>query len=106
MAEQPRRAKPAKLAADENAPWKPPQWTEEAIGAVQALHRGDAQPHQQKLALDFIVRVLSDNGGLGWHPTSPHEASFAAGRRYPGVEIAKAIKINLSIFTKQPREQG
>jgi hypothetical protein len=96
MSEQPRqRRKPVGQAVREHAPWMPCEFTEEEAGALKALQRGDAQPHMQQLALRTIIEKVCDTYGLGWHPTNDHEASFAAGRRFSGLQIVKALNLNI-----------
>lgn len=103
MAERKRKLLSDALA--EHAPWMPVKWEPEDAGALQALSRGDAAPHQQTRALKFIIEKVSDAYGMGWYPTGPHEASYAAGRRYTGIEIVKLLKINLSKLRREPSEQ-
>jgi hypothetical protein len=83
----------------------PPHWEPEDVGALQALSRGEAAPHQQIRALKWIIRDLCEYHGLGWHPSGPHEAAFAAGRRFPAVQIEKYLSINLNALRRKDSEQ-
>lgn len=80
----------------------PPKWDIEDAGALQALARGDAPPNQQQRALKFIIETVCETYGLGWHPSGPHEASFAAGRRFPGLQIVKLLRLNLAKLRRDP----
>lgn len=101
MAEQPTpRRKPVAQALKENAPWMPPTWDEADVGALQALQIGKAEPHQQQRALKFIIETICDTYGLGWHPSGPHEASFAAGKRWPGTQIVKFLNLNMKALRR------
>lgn len=110
MAEQPskRPAKPAAKALADNAPWKPPKWEVEEAGAVQALMRGQAEPHQQKMALQFIVEKLAGTYEMHFYGGEDGErnTSFALGRAFVGQQLVKLTKINLAVLTKRRTEQG
>ena len=99
MSEQPRpRRKPVAQAIRDHAPWMPVEFTEEEVGALKALQRGDAQAHMQQAALKCIVEKVCDTYGLGWHPGSEQEAHFAAGRRFAGLQVVKALNINVKLM--------
>lgn len=51
--------------------------------------------------MKWIIENACDTYGLGWHPGGPHESSFVAGRRFSGLQIVKAIKVNVSAMRKQ-----
>lgn len=102
MSEQPKpRRKPVSQAVYEHAPWMPVQFTPEELGSLKALQRGDAQAHLQQLALKTIIEKCCDTYGLGWHPTSEQEAHFAAGRRFAGLQIVKALNINPKLLRRE-----
>lgn len=85
-------------AVREHAPWMPVEFSEEEAGALKALQRGDAQPHMQKLALKCLIEKVCDTYGLGWHPGSEQDAHFAAGRRFAGLQIVKALNIDVKLL--------
>lgn len=70
------------------------------LTAVQAVAAGTANEDQQRRAMKWIIESACDTYGLGWHPGGPHEASFVAGRRFSGMQIVKATKINVSALRK------
>jgi hypothetical protein len=95
-AEQPRRKAPEPPVG---APWVPPPWEPEDVGAIQALMRGEAEPHQQTRALKYIVETLSDYYGISYRPDGlggQRDTDFAEGKRFVGQQIVKLTKINLS----------
>lgn len=71
-------------------------WENADAAAVQALHRGDASPEQQKRALDWIIQVGCSTYQPTFHPGEPDASAFAEGRRFPGLQIVKLLKINLN----------
>jgi hypothetical protein len=100
------KRKPIALAVREHAPWMPVEFTEEEAGAIKCLQRGDAPPHVQQLALKCIVERICDTYGMGWHPASPHEASFAAGRRFAGLQVVKALNVDIKLFKRGESSDG
>jgi hypothetical protein len=70
------------------------------LTAVQAVAGGTATPDQQRRAMQWIVESACDTYGLGWHPEGGHAASFVAGRRFGGLQVVKAIKINVGLLKK------
>ena len=72
------------------------------VSAIQAVSRGDASAVQQKAAMKAIIEKACDTYGLGWHPSGSHESSFAAGRRFGGMQIVKAINTPAEKFKREP----
>lgn len=79
-----------------HAPWKPVDADPEDVGALQAVHRGDAVEHQQRRAIDFILK-LSWNGGALYFPTEGgrRDTDYALGRAFVGQQIATLLKQKL-----------
>lgn len=96
--------KPADLPKAE--PWKPSHYADEDAGAIQALLRGDAQPHQQQRALAYIIEQLCGTYDMSFRPASERDTCFAEGKRFVGNQLVKLTKVNLSKMTKEPTEQG
>lgn len=82
-------------------PWLPPDYELADVVAVQACAAGTADEHQQRRAMKWIVETACGAYDIGWHPSGDHEASFAAGRRFPGLAIIKATLINTAVLRKQ-----
>mgnify|MGYP001606599485 CR=1 FL=1 len=99
-------SKPPRKAIAEHAPWMPPKWETEDVGALQALQRGDAEPHQQQRALKFIIEGLA--GAYDAHyfpgPEGQRNTDFALGRAFVGQQMVKLLKLNLAMFTKRRGE--
>lgn len=70
--------------------------------AIRALAAGEAEPDQQKRALDAIITRIAcaddmsfradDHGGT-------RETDFAEGKRYVGLQIRKVVNTPLHILT-------
>lgn len=84
----------------EHAPWKPAPYTIENVGALQALMRGEALPHQQKEALDYIINVLAGTYDEPFRP-SQRETDYALGKAHVGRQIVKLLKTNPAILRRK-----
>lgn len=62
--------------------------------AFKALAEGAASEDQQKLAIDFLIKIGCRTYDTDWFPEE-RVSCFAAGRRYVGQQIVRFI--NLSI---------
>lgn len=108
MADRP-PPKPVAKSLSDHAPWKPAPWTDEDAGALQALYRGSAEPHQQKAALDYIINTLCGTYDAHFHagPDGARNTDFALGRAFAGQQIVKMLKLNLTALrTGRRGEQG
>lgn len=86
-------------------PWFPPNWDIADAGAIQALVRGDAMPHQQQRALKFIVEKLCATYDVSFRPgglEGQRETDFAEAKRWVGLQIIKLTVLNLHKLTKEP----
>lgn len=98
---------PRKLAELPKAePWKPSNYEIEDAGAIQALLRGEAMPHQQQRALTYIIETLCGTYDMSFRPAGDRDTCFAEGKRFVGNQLVKLSKINLSKFKDAPSEQG
>lgn len=108
MAEQPKpeRVKQRDPISD-NAPWRPAPYEIEHVGAIQALMNGKAEPHQQKLALEYIVNVAAGTYEAHYHtgPDGLRNTAFALGRAFVGQTIVKLTKLNIA-HLKQRRDRN
>ena len=89
--------KPAKdmgKALADHAPWKPVPASVEDLGALRALHRGGAEPHQQQRALKFIIDMCRTDGAL-YFPgeNGRRDTDFALGRAWVGEQIVAMVNI-------------
>jgi hypothetical protein len=71
------------------------------ITSVQAVAAGTADAHQQQRAVRWIIEAVCDTYGLGWHPDGDHASSFVAGRRFSGLQVVKAINLNVALLRKK-----
>ncbi len=64
--------------------------------AIQALHRGDATPDQQKRALKCIAEEIAGAYRMSFDPDSARNTDFAEGSRHVGRTIANIIHADLA----------
>lgn len=96
--------KPPELPKAE--PWKPPHWDKADAGAIQALMRGEAAPHQQQRALAYIIEMLCGTYDMSFRPAGDRDTCFAEGKRFVGNQLVKLSKLNLSKMAGVETEQG
>ncbi len=103
MSEQPRKKKTPSEALAENAPWMPVKYEDSDAGAIQALARGDASPHQQKDALEFIIGTVSGRTSMSFRPGEDgrRDTDFAEGRRFVGDTLVKLMKVKVTLRGEQ-----
>lgn len=63
--------------------------------AIKALIAGTAEPHQQQLAMRWIIEQASFMYGCHFQPTD-RDTSFALGRAFVGQQIVGISKLNLA----------
>lgn len=68
--------------------------------AIQALNRGDATEHQQRIALKWIIEGAAATYDTSFSPDSDRLTSFAEGRRFVGSQVVKLLKIDVSKLKK------
>lgn len=71
----------------------------QAIRALKSLRNGNATEHEQILALDYILTVLSNRAGNQFYQTE-RESCFAMGRKFVGDQIVAAINAPLTTEEK------
>jgi hypothetical protein len=81
-------------------PFAPAPYELADLTAVQAVAAGTADGRQQQRAMKWIIENVCDTYGLGWHPDGDHASSFVAGRRFAGLQIVKAINLNVGALRK------
>lgn len=81
-------------------PYAPAPWEDADITAIQALERGEASPEQQKRALKWIIDNAAQTHDVEYR-SEPHDHAFCSGRRFVGLQIIKAIKLNLRAFNNK-----
>ena len=84
--------KPAQRPADGLPPVFPAIAT-----AIKALHAGNAEPRQQQMALDWIIRYASGKDEFQYYPTD-RDTVFSLGRRFVGEQIVGLINIDVGLL--------
>lgn len=87
----------AKKRPDAPLPWVPPPYDPADAYAIKRLVDGTATPDDQKRAMDWIVRIACATYDLEFRPDEAggdRASSFAAGKRFIGLQIVKLININ------------
>jgi hypothetical protein len=69
-----------------------PDYTEAEIQSLRALFRGEADPRQQRLALDYIMRAAGTHD-TSYRPGDPHATAFAEGKRWVGTTIVWMLNV-------------
>lgn len=91
-------------------PWKPTEWEPADVAAIQALTRGEATADQQRRAVDYIIRDIAGTYDMSYRPSSDRDTAFAEGKRFVGLQIVKAVNLNLAAIrqakSKTPQEQA
>lgn len=77
-----------------HAAWAPPSYEKAHVYALKALQDGRAEPHQQQMALTWIVNMAARTYDLSYRPDSERDSAFAEGRRFVGLEIVKLLNLD------------
>lgn len=72
----------------------PPKYERHHVAAFQALAEGCAEPHQQKVALAYLLTTLCGVQDLSYRPDSVRETDLFEGRRFVGANILKFLQLN------------
>ena len=81
-------------------PHEPPSWEPKYMSAWQAMERGEATAHQQKLIIEWMVGATGLND-LSYRPGDTHATAFAEGKRFVGMQFRKMLLLNPKAFTKE-----
>jgi hypothetical protein len=71
-------------------PLERPDYIEAEVQAIRAVWRGEADPRQQRMALDCLVRIFGTHD-TSYRPDDPHGTAFAEGRRNAGTTLVWLI---------------
>lgn len=85
---------------NENAPYLPARYELADISAVKAVAAGTASDEQQRRAIKWIIEGVCCTYDLSYRPTSDRDTSFAEGRRFAGLQIVKALHLDLNVLKK------
>jgi hypothetical protein len=80
-------------------PYKPFEYTDQDVAAIQAVAYGNASESQQRLAMKWII----ENAGTHDLPYRPNDrdTTFACGMQHVGKQIIKMIHIDLKALKEQ-----
>lgn len=70
------------------------------VGALQALHQGRASDHQQRRALDWIMKKAGAIGGQSFRHGDPQATAFHEGRRFVAAQIIAILEIDVNKLKK------
>lgn len=76
--------------------WKPVDYKDADVGALQALQRGDATEQQQKRALRWLVEKAAGTYEVSYRSDvdgGDRETAFAEGRRFVGLQTVKLLNM-------------
>jgi hypothetical protein len=79
----------------------PPKWENRDVYALQCLSRGEAEPEQQKRALEWIINNACATYDWPWRPGDQHETSVGCGRQFVGQQIIKLVNLNLEVLKNE-----
>lgn len=82
------------------APWYPPVYELADFYAIKNLAAGSASPEQQRRALKWIVENACGTYDLSYRPNSDRDTAFAEGRRFVGLQIVKAVQLDMTKLKK------
>ena len=82
------------------AAWAPAPYEPYDISSLQALAKGEADAGQQQRALRWIVEAVCATYDQSFRPESERETAFAEGRRFVGLTLVKAMKLDISKLRK------
>lgn len=88
-------------------PFHPAEYEKADLYAVKAMWDGTANGNQQRRGLEWILNNVCATYDLSFRPDSQRVTDFAEGKRFVGLQIVKAVKLDLSKIPdqQQPGEQ-
>ncbi len=81
-------------------PWHPAPYEIADLCAIKGLAAGTASPEQQQRALKWIIESVCATYELSYRPTGDRDTAFAEGRRFVGLQLVKALHLDVSILRK------
>ena len=94
------------VVAPSNAPYLPPNVTQEIVWSLKGLMGGEADAGQQAMALKWIILELCETNGLPYRPDSARDTDFALGKMHVGRELVRMINMTPEQITNLPRLGG
>lgn len=83
----------------------PPVDTPAAFGvleaaSIKAVYAGTASEHQQRVALEWIIKQAANIGGQSFRTGDSHATAFGEGRRFVGAQIMSLLSLNIDQLKK------
>lgn len=69
-----------------------PPFIPAVAAGMKALSNGEAQPHQQKLVFDWLVKEAAGIGAQSFRTGDSHATAFMDGRRFVGISIMALLQ--------------
>lgn len=70
------------------------------VAAAQALQRGEADAHQQKDFLNWLINHAAGTYNTSFQLEGDRETTFAEGRRFVGLQLVKLLSLSLNALRK------
>lgn len=89
--------------------WQPATYTARQVDALRAVYAGEADPHQQRVALSWIIEECAQTYDIAFRSDADggeRETAFALGRQYVGREMVKLINASPEFVAKIREQDG
>jgi len=87
------------MAVKQPIAYAPAAWELADATAIQACFRGEANPEQQKRAMQWIIENAAGTYDLEYR-TDERDHAFVSGRRFVGLQVVKLQAINTGQFRR------
>lgn len=84
-------------------PWQPAEYELADVMAVKAIASGTATDEQQKRMLKWLVETVCCTYDLSYRPISERDTVFAEGKRFVGLQIVKALHLNVQLLGREDK---
>ena len=81
-------------------------WDIPTASAIQALIKGEAEPHQQREAMAWLINQACGTYNTSFSELGDRETSFAEGRRFVGTQLVKLSKISTAALIGKDSQNG
>ena len=88
-----------KKATLKDGPHVPADYQTHHVAAFQALQRGDAEPHQQREALKWLIEQGAGVYQFHYYP-GERDTAFALGRAFTGQQVVKLLALDLAVLRR------
>lgn len=89
--------------------WMPADYDAADVEAMQACARGEANEHQQKRVVDWVINKAAGAYELSFRSDADggeRETAFAEGRRFVGMQVVKAVNMSPKIIAELRKKNG